>query len=226
MTNISRSTSTAVQLRGRRFARLIAIILLLAVLVAGVWLQRALLLRGAANLWIVSDPVTKSDVVAVLGGDFEGRPFVAAELYKKGLVPKVLVSQVGETRASEIAIEIGATIPGHSELNRRVLLKLGVPDSAIEMFGQANRSTNDEALALRAWADRHGVSRIVIPTEIFAARRVRWIFNREFAGSSVRLAIASFEPRHYTRAEWWKTEAGMIACQNEIMKYIYYRLKY
>ena len=30
----------------------------------------------------------------------------------------------------------------------------------------------------------------------------------------------------YTRAEWWKTEAGMIAFQNEIMKYLYYRLKY
>jgi len=218
MTNISRSTSTAVQLRGRLSAR----ILLLAAVVAGVWLQRAPLLRGAANLWIVSDPLTQSDVVAVLGGDFEGRPLIAAELYKKGLVPKVLVSQVGETRPSEIA----AIIPGHSELNRRVLLKLGVPDSAIEMFGQANRNTNDEAVALRDWADRHGVSRIVIPTEIFAARRVRWIFNREFAGRSVHLAIASFEPRHYTRAEWWKTEAGMIAFQNEIIKYIYYRLKY
>src|SRR5215831_17196541 len=119
MTNISRSTSSAVQLRGRLFTgRRIAVILLLAAVAGGVWLQRAPLLRGAANLWIVSDPLTQSDVVAVLGGDFEVRPFVATELYKKGLVPKVLVSQVGETRASEIA----AIIPGHSELNRRVLL--------------------------------------------------------------------------------------------------------
>jgi hypothetical protein len=101
-----------------------------------------------------------------------------------------------------------------------------VPDTAIEMFGQANRSTKDEASALRNWADQHHVSRITIPTEIFAARRVRWIFNREFAGSSVQLQIPSFEPPEYTRAEWWKTEAGMIAFQNEIMKYLYYRLKY
>ena len=107
-----------------------------------------------------------------------------------------------------------------------VLLKLGVPEAAIGIFGEANRNTRDEAAALRDWADRHGASRIVIPTEIFAARRVRWIFNRAFARSSVRLEIASFEPRHYTRAEWWKTEAGMIAFQNEVMKYFYYRLKY
>ena len=38
--------------------------------------------------------------------------------------------------------------------------------------------------------------------------------------------IPSFERPGYTRAEWWKTEAGLIAFQNEIMKYLYYRLKY
>ncbi len=179
------------------------------------------LLRGAADLWIVSDPVTRSDVVAVLGGGLEVRPFAAAELYKKGLVTKVLVSQVAEARSTKIG-----GIPGHSELNRMLLLKLGVPETAIEMFGQANRNTWDEAAALRNWADQHRVSRIIIPTEIFSARRVRWIFDREFAGSSVRLEIPSFEAPGYTRAEWWKTEAGMIAFQNEIMKYLYYRLKY
>ena len=83
------------------------------------------------------------------------RPFAAAELYKKGLVAKVLISQVPETRSSRIG-----AIPGHSELNRMVLLKLGVPDAAIEMFGQANGNTKDEAVALRDWANRHGVLRI------------------------------------------------------------------
>jgi uncharacterized SAM-binding protein YcdF (DUF218 family) len=220
MTNIS--TASDMPLERRQFiGRRVAAILLLVVLVAGVWLERAALLRGAATLWIVSDPITPADAVAVLGGDLDTRPFVAAELYKKGLAPKVLVSQVPEGRSSTIG-----GIPGHSELNRMVLLKLGVPDTAIGMFGQANKNTKDEAIALRDWADRQGVSRIIIPTEIFAARRVRWIFDREFAGSSVRLGIAAFEPPKYTAAEWWKSEAGMIAFQNEFMKYLYYRLEY
>jgi len=209
-------------LRGRRFiARLITAILLLAVAVAGVWLERATLLRGAADLWVVSDAVARSDVVAVLGGGLEVRPFAAAELYKKGLATKVIISQVAEERLTKIL-----AIPGHSELNRMLLLKLGVPEDAIGMFGKENRSTRDEADALRDWADQHGVSRIIVPIEIFAARRVRWIFNREFAGSSVHLEIPSFEPPDYTRAEWWKTREGMIAFQNEIVKYLYYRLNY
>jgi uncharacterized SAM-binding protein YcdF (DUF218 family) len=202
--------------------RLATAIFLLALLVGGVWLERGPLLRGAADLWIVSDPVTKSDVVVVLGGGLETRPFVAAELYKKGLVTKVLVSQVPEPRSTTI---LG--IPGHSELNRMLLMKLGVPETDIEMFGQGNRNTMDEALALRDWAEQRHVSQIVVPTEIFAARRVRWILYREFAQSSVRLEISSFDaPGSYTRAEWWKTEAGLITFQNEVLKYLYYRLKY
>jgi uncharacterized SAM-binding protein YcdF (DUF218 family) len=107
-----------------------------------------------------------------------------------------------------------------------VLLKLGVPDAAVEVFGHASRNTGDEAIALRNWVDQHRVSRVIVPTEIFAARRVRWIFDREFAGSSARLEIPSFEPPNYSCAEWWKSEAGMIAFQNEVLKYLYYRLKY
>jgi len=221
MANVSRPSSAAMPLRGQPFIGRLVTAILLAVLVAGVWLARAPLLRGAADLWIVSDPVTHSDVAAVLGGRLDARPFAAAELYKKGLITKVLVSQVAEA----LSTKIGAT-PGHAELNRMVLLKLGVPEAAIGTFGQASRSTLDEAAALRDWADEHHVSRIIVPTEIFAARRVRWIFNRQFAGSSVRLQILSFEAPGYTRAEWWKTEAGLITFQNEIMKYLYYRLKY
>src|SRR5262245_52544452 len=190
MTNISRPKSSAMPIRGRRFiGRLVPAILMLTVLIGGVWLERASLLREAANWWIVSDPVTRSDVIVVLGGQADLRPFVAAELYEKGFANKVLVSQVPDPRSIQIA-----GIPGHTDLNRLVLVKLGVPDAAIEVFGGTSRNTFDEASALRVWADQHRVSRIIIPTEIFSARRVRWMFNREFAGSRVRLEIPSFEP--------------------------------
>ena len=219
MTNSS--TSVDIPFRRRRvIGRLAASMLVIVLLVAGAWVARASLLRGIADVWIVSDPVTSADVVAVLGGGLEVRPFLAAEFYKKGLVPRVLVSAVPEAASSKIG-----GIPGHSELNRMVLLKLGVPDAAIEMFGHGNKNTGDEAVALRNWVDQRHVSRVIIPTEIFAARRVRWIFDREFSGSSVRVEVPSFEPPNYSRAEWWKNEAGMVAFQNEVLKYIYYRLK-
>ena len=220
MTNISTASGMPLG-RQRFFGRPVAAIFLLVILIAGVWLERAALLRGAADLWIVSDPITPADAVVVLGGGLNERPFAAADIYKKGLVKEVIVSRVAQERYARLG-----GMPGHTELNRMVLLKLGVPEATIGTFGQANGSTDDEAAALRDWAEDHRVSRIIIPTEIFFTRRARWIFNREFAGSSVHVQIAAFEPSNYTRADWWKSKGGIIDFQNEFMKYLYYRLNY
>jgi uncharacterized SAM-binding protein YcdF (DUF218 family) len=165
--------------------------------------------------------VTQADVAAVLGGMIEMRPFAAADLYHRGVVKKIVVSNNEEGPAATIG-----AVQGHTETNRRVLLRLGVPENAIETFGRANKSTKDEAVALREWVARHGASSIIVPTEVFAARRVRWVFNREFAGRGIRIQVLSLEPPDYTRREWWRTAAGLITFQNEVIKYIYYRLEY
>jgi vancomycin permeability regulator SanA len=205
-----------------RLGRLIIIILVLTVLGGGIWVERKVLLLTAAELWIVSDPVSHADAAVVLGGGLDGRPFVAAKLYEQGLVKTILVSQVDDNSPA-VAIGVGA---GHTEANRQVLLKLGVPATAIDTFGMANKNTKDEAVALHAWAERHHASAIIIPVEIFAARRVRWMFDREFSGQLVQIAVQSFDPPNYARTSWWQNEYGLIAFQNEILKYIYYRLKY
>ena len=205
----------------RQLARLAVVILAIVLFGASAWVERAPLLRGAAELWIVSDAVSPADAAVVLGGGLDVRPFAAAELYREGLVKKVLVSQVGDDRAVAIGVE-----PGHTELNRQVLVKLGVPESAIETFGKANKDTKDEAVALRAWAERHHASALIIPMEFFAARRVRWIFDKKFSGQPVKIEVPSVDPPNYTRTNWWQNETAIIAFQNEILKYLYYRLKY
>jgi uncharacterized SAM-binding protein YcdF (DUF218 family) len=221
-TTVEGATESRAAARVGRMRRLGVFVLLLTCLGAGAWLARELLLRGLADLWIVSDGVTtQADAVAVLGGQIEIRPFAAADLYRRGLAKKVLVSSNEEPRSAVIG-----AVHGHTESNRRVLLKLGVPEDAIETFGQANRSTSAEAAALREWTERHGVSSIIIPTEVFATRRVRWIFDREFAGRGIRIQVLSLESPEYARTEWWRTSIGLITFQNEVVKYIYYRLHY
>jgi uncharacterized SAM-binding protein YcdF (DUF218 family) len=198
---------------GRFFCRRVAIVSVAIVIltVAGLvgWLARESLLREAAALWIVSDPLTHADAIVVLGGNSQTRPPVAAELYRRGLANKVLVSH-----------------PADFQLNRAALLKLGVPTSAIEAFGKANTNTREEAVALREWAERNAASVFVIPSEPFMARRVRWIFRREFSGRPVTIEVHPFDTPGYSSEGWWKTEQGSIAFQTEILKYVYYRWKY
>jgi hypothetical protein len=205
----------------RRTRRPIAAALIVAGVVGLVWVERAPLLRGAADLWIVSDPITPADVAVVFGGGLDIRPFAAAELYKKGLVKKVLVSQVADGRAVAIGVE-----PGHTEANLQVLLKLGVPADATETFGSSNKNTKEEALALLEWTQRHTARAIINPVGSFEARRVRWTFLHEFAGQPVHIEISAFDSPQSLRANWWKDDLGIILFQNEILKFIYYRLKY
>jgi hypothetical protein len=74
-----------------RLRQIFVFALLLAALGSGAWLGRNALLQGAADLWVVSDPIAPADAVVVLGGGADVRPFIAADLYAKGLVQKILV---------------------------------------------------------------------------------------------------------------------------------------
>lgn len=56
--------------------------------------------------------------------------------------------------------------------------------------------------------------------DIFGAWRIRWMFDRVFSGQNVRPA------GNYSRINWWHDNPGIVAFQNEILKYVYYRLKY
>jgi uncharacterized SAM-binding protein YcdF (DUF218 family) len=184
------------------------------------WLGREPLLRWTADVWIVSDPIGPADAVAVFGGGLEDRPFAAAAFYREGLVKKVLVSNVHVGPAEKLGVT-----PSQTAAIREVLVKLGVPASDIEAFGDDLGNTHQEVLALRAWADRNGARSIIVPTEIFSARRVRWMLHHAF-GDAIAIRVPALDPGEYREDDWWKHDAGLITFQNEILKYLYYRIKY
>lgn len=175
-----------------------------AALGIGAWAGREWLLRSAADLWIASDPLGPADAVAVLGGGVADRPFAAAQYYRQGWVTKILVDELDSKAA---------------------LLKLGVPESAIEIFGQALRNTHQETLTLRAWAEQHNLHSIIVPTEIFSTRRVRWMLRRAFT-SEFQIRVIALDAPDYRRGDWWCRTQGIAALKNEVIKYLYYRLRY
>jgi uncharacterized SAM-binding protein YcdF (DUF218 family) len=205
----------------RACGQALALFVLLLAAGAAVWYGREALLRGAAQLWIVSDTIGDADAVVVLGGGMPTRPFAAAEYYRRGMVKKVLVSDARRDKT-----EMLGALPSHTALNRAVLLKLGVPEGAIETFGDELSNTYEEAVALREWAVKSHAGTIIVPTEIFPSRRIRWVLERELAGTVTKVEVPAWDEAEYTRSEWWRDERGVIAFQNEIIKYIYYRLKY
>jgi uncharacterized SAM-binding protein YcdF (DUF218 family) len=197
-------------------------LLLFTLVLVGLFLFRAPLLTGLARLWIVDEPLSKADAIVVLGGGLQSRPFVAAELYKQGLAPKVVVMNI-EPRNTE---ELGLT-QSETSLLKDVLIKRGVPEESLVFIGNEVSSTYEEALALRDWVETTKARRLIIPTEPFHTRRVNWLFEKMLnkGGTPVEVLVTSTKPVSSVSSNWWQTERGLIEFQNEVVKFVYYVVK-
>ena len=190
-------------------------------LLLGGYLFRAPLLTGLADAWVVNDPVTKADAIVIPGGGLENRPFAAAKLFHDGVAPRILYMNVRLSPAEAM----GITLP-EKELTRRILLSNNVPETAMTGIGTNVASTYDESRAVRAWIETSGAKSIVIATDPFHTRRARWVFGKELRGTKTQIHVVPVNPVSYRVDDWWRHEEGWLAFQNEVIKYIYYRVKY
>jgi uncharacterized SAM-binding protein YcdF (DUF218 family) len=196
------------------------------------WFERVQILRAVARAWVVSDSITPADAVAVLAGGVKTRPIAAADLYNRGMAKQVLISSVrpssGE-QANNVPLGGGWQVIRCSgptcDLNRVVLLKLGVPPGAIVSFGMRVSTTYEEARALAEWTKANGIRSIIVPTDSFSTRRVRWILNKQLSSIGVRIEVQALSPLEYIDG-WWRHEDAIRSFQIEVIKYIYYRLRY
>jgi uncharacterized SAM-binding protein YcdF (DUF218 family) len=205
----------------RRLRRVALGLLLFCCLFSLFYFLRSPILAGLANLWIINDPPQKADAIILLGGGLETRPFAAAKLYRDGFAPRILVTHARSSPTDDL----GLTTSEHS-VARQVLLKEGVPDSAIEEIGQDVRNTHDEAVAVRDWASSNRAARLILPTDIFHTRRVRWVFHKQLKSIGVQVMVEAVPVREYQQSDWWRHEQGVVAFQNEVLKFAYYWVKY
>ena len=214
----SRSAATGdAGIAGRKSRSRLARLGIIAALLAALFVFRHPLMTLAARAWMVSDPLEAADAVVVLGGSLDSRPFIAGELYKRGLAPLILVAESRRSPATEANV-----LPTDAAAAASILRRMGVPDSAVQRFGDGVASTREEAVALRRWIESHPARRFIIPTDPFHSRRARIIFDRELKGLPVRLTVTSIPNKRYDPLQWWKSEEAAIRFQNEIAKLVYY----
>ena len=186
------------------------------------FLCRVPILQSAARAWIVHEESPRSyDAVIVPGGGLQTRPFAAAELYHENRAEKI-VSFLTEVMPSEA---MGLTRPS-DQVTLEILDRLGVPEESVHIIGDHVTSSWDEVLAVRDWALEAEVDSILVVTEIFPSRRTAWIYDEVFEDSGIATAVHAITPESYSTDNWWSNERGLIAFQNELIKYFYYRIKY
>ncbi len=207
----------------RRFRILLGMggVFLLGVIL--VFVFRASILTTLADGLIVNEVPRPADLIFLLNGDFDTRPFRASELYKQGLAPLVVIARTRDTPAVKMGL-----VPNETDISVSILERMGVPPDKIVIlpFSGGVTSTFDEAEALHRYIDSVHISRVMLVTSEFHTRRAKWIFERELSGLPVTLEMVAVPYSTFDRASWWKNEAGLITLNNEYIKLVYYFFKY
>lgn len=165
-----------------------------------------LILFGAAThvLWfsalggyLIRDEVpVQADVIVVLAGDYLGnRILTAADLVRRGLAPKALVSGPGDVydmHESDLAIAFA--------------VRHGFPESYFLPFPNDSKSTATEADAVIPELRKLHARRIEIVTSNFHTRRAGNIY-RSRAGDMEFHLIAAPDP-YFSAGGWWKNREG------------------
>jgi len=149
-------------------------------------------------------PLTKADVIYVLGGSRMERPLEAANLYRDGWAPLVLLSRQRLDGGEHALRDRGVPFATEADLQRTTLATLGVPFDAIEILEEEQVSTAAEADALLARAARGHWSRIIVVTSMMHTRRAGIAIGRKLAPLGISVAVRGSRYDQMDVEHWWR----------------------
>src|SRR5262245_37731693 len=192
--------------------------LLVVITVAG--FAHASLFRGVASFLIVEDPLEPAAAIVALGGQAPFRQIEAARLYRAGWAPLVFVVQEGPSDEAAARRELGIEVVPGSELSRQVLLRRGVPASAIVVPKAKSSGTREELQAAYAAMSAKDAP-VILVTSKYHTHRTRLTWNYVTEGRSKAIVRApGQDPFDPTR--WWRERRFVLAVVREYLGLINY----
>jgi uncharacterized SAM-binding protein YcdF (DUF218 family) len=198
---------------------------ILAIAFAG-WI---LLAPFLAKILIIKKPLERADVIIVLAGSatYGERTRRAAELFKQGVAPRILLTDDGERSGWSRAEQRNTPFV---ELARRNLIENGVPAENIEILLPQVAGTIYEARLLQQKLTETNWQSILLVTSAYHTRRALRTFEQvlEGAGVTAEIGIESPSPGEQTPLPgfWWLSSLGWNLVAGEYVKLVYYWVYY
>ena len=201
--------------------KLLIVFLFLLLTGCALYLFRAPILRSFATFLIVEDSLQKGDAIFILSGGGYDRGNEAAKIFEKGFAPKIICT--GGNAMNELCVFGIDTL--ESDMAQANLFQLGIPDSVIVMIREGT-STKEEAKIIFDYCKRNSFKHIIIVSSKLHTYRINNVFRKKLKDAGVDLIIRGAPSSRFNEMEWWKTEDGLIAINNEWLKTFYYWWKY
>lgn len=175
----------------------------------------------AGNYLIASQLPEKADAVYVLSGGPDTRGKEGAKLYFTGFSNKIYCT--GENKHE--FLQLFDIDLNEAEMTARALKLEGVPDSVIFTL-PIGTSTHEEAALIAHHSKQKGFKKIIVVSDKFHTRRMRYVLQSHFRKSDVECLIVGAPSLVYNENRWWAKENGLIMVNNEYLKLLYYWIKY
>lgn len=183
--------------------------------------MRNIILVQVAKGLIVEENCPPTKYAAMLSGNAKIRGQHTAKLYHEKQFETILCPGQNLSFVSAV-MDTDILEP---EFSKKVLNHLNVPDSAIELL-VCGTSTKEEADTILQYCLSHNIKEITIISSEFHTKRIRYTYKELFDKNDISVYIEGAKNPAYDASNWWKSESGLINCNNEWIKLLYYLYKY
>ncbi|MBI3635951.1 MAG: YdcF family protein [Candidatus Rokubacteria bacterium] len=201
--------------------RLVPLLAVLLVLVVGGLAGGPRAARGVGHWLVAADTIAPSDAIVVLDGSTPARELGAADLYHRGVAPRIVVSNARPQTPQEIRSLAGMGTPQDGSV--AVLTHVRVPASAIVRSERRIENTHEELATHFEYARAQGFRRVIIVSSPYHLRRVRVVWNARYQARLPALLYGTpYEPWDADR--WWRSRHGLEWTLHELVGIAHFRL--
>jgi len=188
---------------------LIVLVIVVAALFGGIFA-----LRGAGRWLVRQDTLAKSDTIVVLSGGMPFRAEEAARIFRESYAPEVWVTYPVSPAAN--LERIGIHYIGEEEYSREILIREGVPPSAIRILPDEILNTEQEVHEVAQELQRAGKSRVIFVTSPQHTRRVKTLWRKATGNDANAIARAASNDL-FDAAHWWRTTRDALSVVREYL---------
>lgn len=177
----------------------------------GLYFSHAFILERVAGWLVVEDKLEPVDLIVVLSGDDNGeRVAEAVKLYKQDYAKKLLLSggPLAWHLTSAAWMKNQATVSG-------------VPARDI-LLEDASRSTKENARFSLPIMQKHEFKSVILVTSPYHARRAKWVFQKVFAKSGIKVKAYPVQASTFKIHRWWTRHEDIQHFALEYLSLIFY----
>ena len=209
-------------LPAHRGLRRILLLLAVAAVVAGTVVASVIAFINIGRFMAPEDALQKADAIFVFAGTRVERPLEAADLFRSGYAPRLVVTRAVAEQATFSAERRGIRIPTDFDLSKDVLISLGVPPDVLIAPPRIHDNTAEEIETLHDLAVRNKWKRVILVSSKYHLRRIRMAAGRAMRGTGVQLLMRGSRYDASTPERWWRRRSDIRWLASEVPKLVLY----